>query len=357
MLALTVPASISGAAGPPPAGFFGIAPQTPLTQLDTRYMAAGGIETVRLPVSWASMQPTAGGPYQWSGLDEAVAAAARAGLRVFPVVYGTPRWLAPKPTMLPVDSGEQREAWSAFLTALVKRYGPEGEFWAERAPGVAEDVPAVPNPVPIREWQIWNEANFFYFATPISPRLYAQLLRLSHDAIKSVDPLAKIVLSGLFGEPTAKAPRGMPAAKFLDALYRVPEIKSDFDGIALHPYAVDTEALEELVEAFHAVTVENHDRVGLYITEMGWGSQDDFNRVAFEQGVGGQVRELRGAYRYLLANRSRLDLKQVDWFSWKDLPGSCNFCNSVGLFRAGPGLKPKAAWRAFVALTGGQPRP
>ncbi len=149
----------------------------------------------------------------------------------------------------------------------------------------------------------------------------------------------------------------MPAAKFLETIYRSPGIKSSFDGIALHPYAVDAETLEELVEGLVEVTKENHDRVPLYITEMGWGSQNNFNQVAFEQGIQGQVKQLKDSYGYLLGNRNRLDLKQVYWFSWKDLPGSCNFCDSVGLFRSGPKFKPKPSWRAFIALTGGRARP
>jgi hypothetical protein len=95
----------------------------------------------------------------------------------------------------------------------------------------------------------------------------------------------------------------------------------------------------------------------MYITEIGWGSQNNFQQVAFEQGIRGQVKQLKAAYGYLLENRNRLDLKQVYWFSWKDLRGSCNFCDSVGFFRAGPRLKPKPAWRAFVSLTGGRARP
>ncbi len=58
----------------------------------------------------------------------------------------------------------------------------------------------------------------------------------------------------------------------------------------------------------------------LYITEMGWGSQYDPNVVAFEQGMHGQARELRGAYRYMLRDRHRLNLKAAYWFSWKDIP-------------------------------------
>jgi arabinogalactan endo-1,4-beta-galactosidase len=358
MTALALPAASSGAPRPPvPAGFFGIVPQTTLTEADAAYMRAGGIETVRLSVPWSAIQSTAGGSYDWGGLDQAVSIAARAGLRVLPFVYSTPRWLASTPATLPVENARQRGAWTEFLQAAVKRYGPGGEFWAEHAYEGVNYEPAIPNPTPIRTWQIWNEANFFYFAYPVSPSRYAKLMTISSQAIKGVDPSAKVVLSGLFGKPTAKGARGMPAAKFLSSLYRTPGIKSRFDGIALHPYAVDTETLEELVEALHEVTVKNHDRVPLYITEMGWGSQNDFHRVAFEQGIRGQVRELRGAYDYLLANRRRLDLKQVDWFSWKDVPGSCNFCDSVGLFRAGPRFQPKPAWRALVALTGGRSRP
>jgi hypothetical protein len=340
-----------------PKGFFGIGPQTGLTDEDAAYMRAGGVESIRWPLSWGGAQPTAKGGYEWGGFDEVVATAARHGISVLPFFYGTPRWISHKETTLPINNGKARKAWTQFLEAAVKRYGPGGEFWNERAPGLVQYEPAVPRPQPIRNWQIWNEANFFYFAYPASPQRYAKLLQISSPAIKRVDPSAKVILTGLFGEPTASGPKGMPAAKFLEILYRTPGIKSRFDGIALHPYAVDAETLEELVEALHEVTVENHDRVPLYITEMGWGSQNNFQEVAFEQGIRGQVKQLRASYGFLLENRNRLDLKQVYWFSWKDLPDSCNFCDSVGLFRAGPKFKAKPAWHAFVGLTGGRARP
>ena len=357
--ALFVAAQSGGAATTPraPKGFFGIGPQTALTDRDAEYMKAGGIESVRWPVTWAGIQPKPNGPYEWASIDEVVAVAARHGLQVLPFLVGTPRWLANKPTTLPINSGRARHAWTSFLEAAVKRYGPGGEFWNEHAPGVVQYEPAIATPLPIRTWQVWNEANFFYFAYPASPQRYVKLLKISSPAIKRVDPSAKVVLTGLFGRPTAHGARGMPAAQFLETIYRSPGIKSYFDGIALHPYAVDTETLEEIVEELHEVTVANHDRVPLYVTEMGWGSQNDFKQVAFEQGIQGQVDELRGAYEYLLANRNRLDLKQVYWFSWKDLAGACSFCDSVGLFRAGTRFHPKPAWRALVALTGGRQRP
>lgn len=360
LLALVAALAVPSAAQAVPRTFFGIGPQAGLTETDAAYMKAGGIGSIRLPIGWSGVQPTAKRQYDWSSVDSAVAAAARRGLTVLPFLYGTPRWLAAKPTTLPIDSGKARSAWVAFVKAAVKRYGPEGEFWAEHAPAVAgvNYVPAIPRPMPIRTWQVWNEANFFYFAYPVSPGRYARLLKLTHGAIKSADPSAQVLLCGLFGNPDEGGKKGLDATTFLEALYRVPGIKADFDAVALHPYAFHVDALEELTESVREVVLENHDAgAGLYITEMGWGSQNDPNVVAFEQGLQGQARELRKAYRYLIADRNQLNLKSTYWFSWKDIQGDCNFCDSVGLFREGEKFKPKPAWRAFVALTGGRIRP
>jgi hypothetical protein len=362
LLALAVVLGMPAAASALPRTFFGIAPQTALTDRDAAYMKAGGIGSIRWPLAWSSVQPTAKGGYDWSSFDPVVEAAARSGLTVLPFLYTTPGWVARKSTTLPIDSARARNGWIAFVKAAVQRYGPGGEFWAEHAPaGAAVNyVPAISRPMPIRNWQVWNEANFFYFAYPVSPGRYARLLKLTHGAIKAADPSAKVILSGLFGNPDEGGRRGMDATKFLAALYRVPGIKADFDGVALHPYAFHVEELEELTDEMREIMLENHDPgASFYVTEMGWGSQNDPHKVAFEQGIKGQARELRGAYRFLIANRQRLNLKATYWYSWKDNPEyvACSFCDSVGLFRAGAGFHPKPAWHAFVALTGGLARP
>jgi hypothetical protein len=337
-------------------------------------MKAGGIETIRWPLIWPAIQPTRRGAYNWEAFDPIVEQAARQGLSVLPFLIATPKWVAKKETTLPIRSAAQRKAYITFLRAVVERYGPGGEFWRIHSPRVIREEKAkaakgpdyelpgakltpIAKPMPIRTWQIWNEANFFYFAYPVSPHDYARLLHISTPVIKKAEPGAKVILTGLFGRPTAGAKRGMPAAKFLEALYKVPGIKSYFDGVALHPYAIDNEQLEEIVEELHEVTVANHDRVPLYITEMGWGSQNDFHIDAFEHGVRGQVEELQKAYAYLLRERTRLDLKSVYWFSWKDLPESCAFCDSVGFFHSGAGFRAKPAWRAFVQITHGRTHP
>jgi hypothetical protein len=350
--------SAPGVAQAAPRSFFGIVPQAILEEEDVRYMRAARIGTIRLPIGWDSVQPSRRGGYNWEGPDREIAAAAREGLEVLPFLAGVPRWISHRTTKMPIDSARARRGWAAFVKAVVKRYGPRGEFWLEHSPAVAKDGLVIRRPRPIHAWQIWNEANFFYFAFPVSTRRYARLLKLSSRAVKSADPRAKVILSGLFGEPDEGGKRGMPAVEFLDGLYEVPGIKHFFDGIGLHPYAFHVADLKRMVEQTRAVAVENRDpRASLYITEMGWGSQNNPNIVAFEQGIRGQVRELKGAYGYLLGNRHRLNLKAAYWFTWKDSRYYCNFCDSVGFFREAKRYKPKPAWFAFVRLTGGRARP
>jgi hypothetical protein len=321
-------------------------------------MRAGRIGSIRLGIGWEGVQPSPDGEYNWEATDREIATAANQGLEVLPFLSTVPRWISHRPSKLPIDSARDRRGWVAFVRAAVERYGPGGQFWAEHAPGVAKDGIVIPRPMPIHVWQVWNEANFFYFAYPVSPTRYARLLKLTSGAIKAADPAADVLVSGLFGEPDEGGKRGMPATTFLSALYEVPGIKRYFDAVALHPYAFHVEDLELMVEQMRSVVRAHHDPgAGLYITEMGWGSQNDPNVVAFEQGIRGQVRELRATYRYLLGHRHRLNLKAAYWFTWKDATGFCSFCDSTGLFRNGRRLKPKPAWHAFVGLSGGRARP
>jgi hypothetical protein len=331
-----------------PRGFFGIVPQTPVGERDFARMQAGGIETVRLPVSWSAIQRTPRSDYDWSGLDGAVRLGAKNGIGILPVLGTSPGWATGNWRRMPVDSGRQRQAWAAFVRAAVERYGPGGEFWDEHRPGSEDPL----RPRPIRAWQIWNEQNFFYFVKPVSPGRFARLLAVTGPAIRQADPRAEIVLGGLFGNPRQGLPRAMSAVDFLRQLYRKRGVKANFDAVALHPYAADVTELRRQVEDVRATMARHGDRrSGLYLTEVGWGSAYNPKTVAFEVGLRGQARELRAAYRYLLANRGRLRLRQVDWFTWKDLPGGCNFCDSSGLFRRGDSFRPKPAWRAFVQIT------
>ena len=108
-------------------------------------------------------------------------------------------------------------------------------------------------------------------------------------------------------------------------------------AIALHPYAVDTETLEELVEELHEVDASKtttacrplHHRDGLGLPE----------RLPTGRLRAGDPGPGRASCAAPTATCSRTAAastsSSVYWFSWKDIPDACNFCDSVGLFRAG----------------------
>jgi hypothetical protein len=328
-----------------PERFFGIAPQTVLSGSDTSRMERGGVDSVRVSVPWSTIQPSRG-VHDWSSIDHLVGVTARKRLLILPFVYSTPGWVARRPTTLPIGSARQRQAWAAFLRALVGRYGPRGDYWSSH--------PRLPK-VPIRRWQIWNEENYYFFATPASPGRFAALVKQSHRALRSADRGAQVLLGGLFSHPRPGYPRGMAATTFLNRLYGVRGIRGSFEGVAVHPYAPTLGAFKtDLGEVRRVMRRHGDGRTGLYVTEFGWGSQAN-SPVSFEVGKRGQATILRRAYAYMKHAHHALGLKQAFWFSWKDVRNTCSFCDSVGLFRAGRGLHAKPAWHAFTRASGGRP--
>lgn len=347
-----------------PAGFWGVVPQSNLSAEQFQRLGRGGVESIRIPIGWPSVQPTQTSEFNWSGYDNQVEEAAKAGIKVLPFLSGAPEWAVPTKRVpgageleasahLPV-SGAARTGWVNFITAAVARYGPTGSFWSEH-PGV---------PVrPIREWQIWNEPNFKYFIAKPNPAEYGQLVKISYNALHVADPGAKVVLAGLFARPKgARNPRtgkhkslNWYASDFINAMYHLtPGIKTKFNSVALHPYTIHAKELPGVIEEFREYLAKNHDGAkSLLVTELGWSSGKPSHGNQFAKGPAGQARELRTAFTKLRNKQVAWRLKSVDWFSVDDAPGACNFCDGSGLF--GEGFTPKPAWFSYVKFAGGTP--
>jgi Glycosyl hydrolase catalytic core len=213
-------------------------------------------------------------------------------------------------------------------------------------------------PLPITSWQIWNEPNLRKFFDPggtdaqLAPK-YGELLKISHEAIRSEDPNAQIILAGSPGYPPSGGPR---AWEFLNQLYNsTPHVKNYFEVAALHPYAQNVANVRVEIQKFRDVMVSHGDRATpLWITEIGWGS-DPPDQFGINQGPVGQQQRLSGTYKMILDNRTAWNLQRVYWFLWRDPdPNSpfahrCSFCASAGLLRFNRTRKP--AYNAFVGFT------
>jgi hypothetical protein len=338
---LLAPASAGARAMP---GFVGISPQGPSGQVDFELMEEAGIKSVRLPLYWSQVEPQS--PYllapDWSDFDRLVTLAAEHGMRVFPFVWGTPGWVAGQQRVEPVYDGWAGGAWASFLRHAVWRYGPRGSFWRDHP-----DLPFLP----IRFWEVWNEENIITFSSQASPERFARLVRVSGRAIHRADPGARVILGGLFGRPL-QIPPNIGSGDFLSRLYRARDVKRFFDGVALHPYVADAAAMRPQILNLRRVMRLHHDSsTPLYVTELGWGS-DSF-QTRWERGPLGQARELDQAFSMLADHRRSWRIGGVWWFSWADLKGGCQFCDSAGLLTERREAKP--AWYHFTAWTGGDP--
>jgi Beta-galactosidase len=331
LVAMLVPVGGAGAAVPD--GFFGVVPQGVLSNADAARMQ-GTVGTVRLAFDWGQVEPRRG-EWDFAGLDGQISAVTRRGIRVMPVLYGTPSWLNDDPARPPTGAA-QRAGWARFVRRAVGRYGPAGSFWKERS-----------RPLPIHRWQVWNEPNFLLFWRPRpEPRRYAELLGDTARAIRRLDPHVTIVAAGV-----APVEGGMPPARFLQELYAVRGAKRSFDVVALHPYSTSVGGIAFQVQQLRGVMAAAGDGAKpLQVTEIGVASAAA-EPTPFDKGPRGQARFLRRALGLLLAERRGWRIAGADWFSLEDgaaVDPHCAFCEHAGLLHRNG--TPKPAWWAFRRL-------
>jgi Glycosyl hydrolase family 53 len=320
-------------------------------QLDTA--AASGVESLRISVDWSQLQPyqnlsdvpiadrsqfqaISGVPTRLAALDRLVAAAAAKRLSVLPVIQYTPSWDAERPEN-PASPPKSMGAYAAFLTGLVKRYGPTGTFWTTHP-----DTPKVP----IRMWQIGNEPHFvsYWSEQPFAPS-YVRLLATARTALKAADPGAKVVLAGLADT----------SWEYLDSIYRVPGAGRLFDVVAIHPYTAHPSGVITILQRARAVMDRFGDaRKPILVTEITWPSSQ--GKAPPQFGVSTtedqQARRLGQVMPLLEQNRTKLGLMGFYWYTWlgdESPGGSTDAFRFAGLLRYVNGLvTAKPALSAFT---------
>jgi Glycosyl hydrolase catalytic core len=319
-----------------------------VSQQNLTYMHRGRVETARWPLYWPTAEPIRGFFY-WNVADRIIGGFAARGIRILPVLFLSPSYEESNPVAPPLDTPQKQADWKNFVRAAVGRYGPGGTYWSGGASSpYHKQFGARRRAKPIRAWQVWDEPNLpHYFATSNPVKQYAKLVRITHDAIASVDPHASVVLAGMPGFPKVK----FKSWRFLNRFYRVHGIKREFDVAAAHPYAITTKNLRKQMNRIRGTMNRHHDRrTPIWITELGWGSAHPNGRL--NKGPHGQAKALRKSFKLILHNRRRWRVGRLTWFEWHDPPpntGGCTFCDSAGLFTQQ--LHPKPSWRAYKHFT------
>lgn len=305
--------------------------------------AEAGVGLVRQPFRWDLVE-TSPGRSDFAAIDAYVAAAARARMRILPILFGTPPFRSSAPRAGRRAGGayppERPADFARYAEAAARRYGPGGSFWTQHP-----DVPRIP----ITAWQIWNEPNLpVFWASGPDPMAYTRLLLPAAEAIRRVDPRAEIVSAGL-----SQSRHGIPFERFARAMY-ADGAGQALDTLAVHPYASTASGTLAGVRLARRVLQDLGQRERIRVTEFGWASAGPSSR--FTVGERGQATQIAAALSALAANRSRLGIAGVVYYDWRDKPPSAEqsdfFGLHTGLLRADGSAKPALAafQRAVRAL-------
>lgn len=315
--------------------FYGVISAEPLpgaAQLSE--LGDAGAGTLRINLAWGSVQSGPGAPYDWSHYDPVVRAAAASGIHVLATVYSTPDWAASTAEVPPLTDSDLH-GFDDFVQAAVQRYGADGSFWRDH-----QDTPELP----IEDWQLWNEPNSPLFWKPKpDPAGYLRLLRSFSPTVRGADPGARILLGGLFPTPR----NGLSLEDFLGGLYRGGG-RGLFDAVALHPYArTPRDAIDRVAQARAVMRRFGDSGKPIWITEVGWASAG--TPPGLVVGPQGQASYLRRMFELAAADRRRLGIAGVVWYSLNDTPGPL-WVGHCGLFTVE--REPKPASSAFAEVAG-----
>jgi len=172
------------------------------------------------------------------------------------------------------------------------------------------------------------------------------MLRKAHAAIKAADPKAKVVLAGLFDF----------SPPVLASIYRA-GARRYFDVVAIHPFTRRVSNVIFTLEQARKVMRRYGDgRKPMYVTETTWNSSKGKikQEYGFETTEKGQAKLLAEAFTAYAANRKRLRLERVYWYSWmtyENAKGDFPF-SFAGLRRfRESGVQSKPSYRAFRGIT------
>ncbi len=266
-----------------------------------------GVKWSREDFAWGRIEPQRG-QFDWAYYDNLLACARRNGITVYAIVGYWTAWTKPY-------TSEGIEDYVRFLKVIVQRYQKQ-----------------------IRQWEIWNEPNIFFWDGPKD--LYAQLLTRSYAAIKEIDPEAQVL-----GLSTAGIDR-----KFIS---RMLELQAPFDVLTIHPYRAhlhDQAFIQDLKAVSDLVKLPDGTRRPVWLTEMGWATHTPHNtaRQDFAPNTLRAQAELI-ARSYLCAIVSGVEPKTF-WHDFRnDGDDPIYFEHQMGI--VDPDFSPKPAYLAFATLT------
>jgi hypothetical protein len=178
-------------------------------------MQAMGVNTVRIGIPWAGINPIPG-YYNWSQSDYMINAADARGMGVLAVITTTPGWAISPKAQGVYGAPASAAAYGQFAGLAAQRYAGK-----------------------VGAYEIWNEPNAaLYYGPQPDPAGYTQLLKAAYPAIKAADSNATVV-GGVVGSTVTYENLTLNPVTFVDEMYEN-GAQGYFDALSFHPYQYTT---------------------------------------------------------------------------------------------------------------------
>ena len=177
-------------------------------------MSGIGLRWVRIEANWGVIQASGPSSFDWSALDQTVAAIDAAGMSADMVIDYAPSW-ARIASAVDNDYAQPASAtaYATFAGQVAARYASQG----------------------VATYEIWNEPNLQAFWEPApDPAFYTSMLKDAYAAIKASDPSSTVLSGGL--APAASDGVNINAIDFLTSMY-TDGASGSFDDLGYHAYS------------------------------------------------------------------------------------------------------------------------
>lgn len=184
------------------------------TAANVGHIQALGFNWVKFQMAWKDVESGGPGDYSWGMWDEIINAYSANGVKILLSIPKAPDWARPADDDKSVEGPPQDPGLYAQFVAIV----------ADRYRGKVQAI------------EIWNEQNLWYEAGGmgrINAANYVQLLQMSYQTIKAVNP-EMIVVSGALTPAGNVGEAAVDDIDYLNQMY-ANGVKGFFDALGAHP--------------------------------------------------------------------------------------------------------------------------
>lgn len=289
-------------------------------------LVAAGVDSVRIDVSWAMLQPDGPDRYDEWGVnfvDRVIGMVTERGLSPLVMLWLTPDWA----------NGGRGERTPPTDAA---DFGRVAQWAAQRWEGQ------------VAAWEVWNEPNHEVYLRGTDPAEYVRLLQAAYCGFKTSTPVTPVVFAG---------------TSYVDVDWVTRAYDSGaagwFDVMGTHPYMGVADAPPETpddgtgrtlaaVRDLHELMAARGDGdKAIWLTELGWSTHENTQDTpGWARGVSPSV-QADYLYRALDEVRDRHPyVSRVYWYAERDRSTGDEHHDSFGLLTED--LQPKPAYWALV---------